>query len=182
MLGIPNRLAVVSIVCGLAAWTSTAEAAKGVKKAAAKGGQQALTGEVVKVQQNNGVGSFFLRTATNHRKRGVGQNVAGNQGAGREFQVNAATRFEGINGAKATLASLHNGERARVMATGMQANHVHILTNHSYHRMPHHYYGGNRYYHHRGMVHRHRPRTYVVHHHSHAHHARAAHHHGSKKR
>jgi hypothetical protein len=152
------RIAGVGIVFSLAA-AGPAEAAKGVKKVApANNTPRMMTGVVLSVTHQNVSGTFHLRTAQHHRKRGLvnqtgvaGVNGAANQtgvaaGNGAVNQagvaggnplhhmhvlhVTAATRFAHWNGNPASLASLHRGERVRVQATGNQAGAVMILSHH----------------------------------------------------
>ncbi|MBI3863160.1 MAG: hypothetical protein HY290_14815 [Planctomycetia bacterium] len=114
----------------------TAEAAKGVKKVApANGAPRTVSGVVLNVAHRNGSGSFHLRTAQHHKKRGVvnaGAPVANAnaQFHSHQFHVTAATRFAHQNGTPASFAALHRGERVRVQATGQQASAVQILSNH----------------------------------------------------
>ena len=150
------RMAVAGSLFYLAAG-GIAEAAKGVQKvapanapgnAAGNGGgnaagnaqanaQRTISGVVLGVTHKNGGASFHLRTAQHHKKMGAvnpaagaGGGVAGGNHHGHQFNVTAATHFGRQNGAPASLASLHQGERVRVQAAGHQAMNVLILSQH----------------------------------------------------
>lgn len=134
-------MAAAGVAMFLAAGT-TAEAAKGVKKAAAADTPRTVAGEVLRVTHHNGGASFHVRTAYHHKKLGMPNQgaVAGGQVQGQaqpqgqmqhhghEFNVTAATHFEHANGTPATLAALHQGERVRVQAVGHQASNVQIIS------------------------------------------------------
>jgi hypothetical protein len=145
---------------------SIAEAAKGVKKVRAVGDQHTLTGEVVNVTHKNGVGSFHLRMARNHKKLARGGAGGNGNHRGEEFHVTSATRFMGGGGGNVGLASLRRGERVQVRANGHQAEKVQILgRQNSTGNQRHHYVNGSYYRHHRaGFVQRH-PTTHAAHHH-----------------
>ena len=122
---------------------STAEAAKGVKKAASGNGQRTLVGTVVSVSPDKtGYGVFKLKTGTHHKKMIPFANAPANAKVNQqnkpvthELNVTSATRFEHHNGNSVSIvtpAALKKGERVRVRATGPQAQTVQILTNHRY--------------------------------------------------
>jgi hypothetical protein len=140
------QVAAAGVACFLAVGT-TAEAAKGVKKAAAPDTPRTVAGEVLRVTHHNGGASFHVRTAYHHKKRGMpsqgasagvqAQGQAQPQGQmhhhGHEFNATTATHIEHANGTPATLAALHQGERVRVQAVGHQASNVQIISHQRMH-------------------------------------------------
>lgn len=120
-----------------------AQAAKGVKKL---GGIAVVRGQLsgVQVQPPGNTGSIMVRTATSHRKLGIGGGgVTG--GLGRVFQVTPKTSITATNGYQQTpvsLAVLRQGLHVRVFAQNQVANSVQVLSlsqHHSYGSFHRHY-------------------------------------------
>jgi hypothetical protein len=161
------RCAIFGCCASLLLVSSTAQAAKGVKKATLANGQRIVTGIVMTMAPDgNGGGTIQLRAA-NQQRKGVAANTASNSGnpnAGQNgtqvpnqmgryniqtINVTPETQFNHQNGAVLSGSEMTVGTHVRVLATGDQAATIQIMSNNSSmanfmrHRMnnytPHHY-------------------------------------------
>ena len=107
-----RRLAVIAAIVAL---TTTAEAAKGVKKVAASA--RNYTGAVQNVRLQNGAGTLQLRVAHHHKKHAAATM--------QQFTVTPATTLNGVHA-----GNVAPGTRVRVTAAGHVASNVQILTPH----------------------------------------------------
>ena len=130
------RIAILGVSFYLVTAATSAEAAKGVKKAVPGNARHTISGVVTSITPDKtGYGTFQVRTAQHHKKVGVA-NAGANGGNGTQHvHVTAATRIEHHNGSAVStvnVAALQKGQHVRVTSTGQQAQSVQIITHNRY--------------------------------------------------